>query len=104
MAAAERAGAGSAEAREEDQMSSMRTVMMTAAVVVALSAGWPAKTSSQPKAPASFLTDFSHEKVDASQASTGSTPLFARKDRQGRNVVHSVQQPRQSRRRQVAFT
>src|SRR5580700_10135773 len=88
MAAAERVGAGSAEAKEEDQMSSMRTVMMTAAVVVAFSAGWPARTSAQPKAPAPLITDFSHERADASfaraLASTGSTQLFARKDRQGR--------------------
>ena len=65
----------------------MRTVMMTAAIVVAFSAGWLAKTSAQQKAPAPFITYFSHEKVDASfaqaLASTGSRDLFARKDRQG---------------------
>jgi mannose-6-phosphate isomerase-like protein (cupin superfamily) len=66
----------------------MRTVMMTAMVVVAFGAGWLAKTSAQQKAPAPLITYFSHEKVDASfaqaLASTGSRDLFARKDRQGR--------------------
>jgi mannose-6-phosphate isomerase-like protein (cupin superfamily) len=69
-------------------MLSMRTVMMTAAVVVAFSAGWLAKTSAQQKAPAPLITYFGHETVDASfaqaLASTGSRDLFARKDRQGR--------------------
>ena len=68
-------------------MLSIRPVMMTAAVVVAFSAGWLAKTSAQQKAPAPLITYFSHEKVDASfsqaLASTGSKDLFARKDRQG---------------------
>jgi mannose-6-phosphate isomerase-like protein (cupin superfamily) len=72
----------------------MRTVMMTAMVVVAFGAGWLAKTSAQQKAPAPLITYFSHEKVDASfaqaLASTGSRDLFARKDRQGRVwAVHS---------------
>ena len=75
-------------------MLSMRTVMMTAAVVVAFSAGWLARTSAQQKAPAPLITYFSHEKVDASfaqaLASTGSKDLFARKDRQGRTwAIHS---------------
>ena len=76
-------------------MLSMRTVMMTAAVVVAFSAGWLAKTSAQQKAPAPLITYFSHEKVDASFAqalasTAGSRDLFARKDRQGRAwAVHS---------------
>src|SRR5215470_10383200 len=76
-------------------MRSMRTVMMTAAVVVAFSAGWLAKTSAQQKAPASLITYFGHEKVDASFAqalasTTGSKDLFARKERQGRTwAVHS---------------
>ena len=72
----------------------MRTVMMTAAVVVAFGAGWLARPSAQQKAPAPPITYFSHEKVDASfaqaLASTGSKDLFARKDRQGRTwAVHS---------------
>jgi len=75
-------------------MLSIRTVLMTAAVVVAFSAGWLAKTSAQQKAPAPLITYFGHEKVDASfaqaLASTGSTDLFARKDRQGRAwTIHS---------------
>jgi len=75
-------------------MLSMRTVMMTAVVVVAFSAGWLAKTSAQQRAPAPLITYFSHEKVDASfakaLASTGSLDLFARKDRQGRPwTIHS---------------
>src|SRR5436190_9064367 len=75
-------------------MLSIRTVMTTAAVLVAFSAGWLAKTSAQQKAPAPLITYFSHEKVDASftQALTGegSRDLFSRKDRQGRTwTVHS---------------
>src|SRR2546428_6215979 len=75
-------------------MLSMRTVMMTAVVVVAFCMGWLAKTSAQQKAPAPLITYFSHEKVDASfaqaLASTGSRDLFARKDRQGRPwAIHS---------------
>src|SRR5881396_2180907 len=75
-------------------MLSMRTVMMTAVVVVAFCMGWLAKTSAQQKAPARLITYFSHEKVDASfaqaLASTGSRDLFARKDRQGRTwAIHS---------------
>ena len=75
-------------------MLSMRTVMMTAVVVVAFCMGWLAKTSAQQKAPAPRITYFSHEKVDASfvqaLASTGSRDLFARKDRQGRTwTIHS---------------
>jgi mannose-6-phosphate isomerase-like protein (cupin superfamily) len=75
-------------------MPAMRTVVMTAAVVAAFSAGWLAKTSAQQKAPTPPITYFSHEKVDASfakaHASTGSRDLFARKDRQGRTwAVHS---------------
>jgi mannose-6-phosphate isomerase-like protein (cupin superfamily) len=75
-------------------MLSIRPVMMTAAVVVAFSAGWLAKTGAQQKAPAPLITYFSHEKVDASfaqaLASTGSKDLFARKDRQGRAwAIHS---------------
>jgi mannose-6-phosphate isomerase-like protein (cupin superfamily) len=72
----------------------MRTVLMTAAVMVAFSAGWLAKTSAQQKTSAPLITYFSHEKVDASfaqaLASTGSRDLFARKDRQGRTwAIHS---------------
>ena len=75
-------------------MLSTRPVMMTAAVVVAFSAGWLAKTSAQQKAPAPLITYFSHERVDASfaqaLASTGSRDLFARKDRQGHTwAIHS---------------
>jgi mannose-6-phosphate isomerase-like protein (cupin superfamily) len=75
-------------------MLSMRTVMTTAAVVVAFSAGWLAKTSAQQKTAAPLITYFSHDKVDASfaqaLASAGSRDLFARKDRQGRTwTVHS---------------
>jgi mannose-6-phosphate isomerase-like protein (cupin superfamily) len=75
-------------------MLSMRTLMMTVAVVVAFSAGWLANASAQQKAPAPLITYFSHEKVDASfaqaLASTGSKDLFARKDRQGRTwALHS---------------
>jgi mannose-6-phosphate isomerase-like protein (cupin superfamily) len=75
-------------------MLSMRTVMMTAAVVVAFSAGWLAKTSAQQRTPAPLITYFSHDNVDASfaqaLASTGSRDLFARKDRQGRTwAIHS---------------
>jgi mannose-6-phosphate isomerase-like protein (cupin superfamily) len=75
-------------------MLSIRTLVMTAAVVVAFSAGWLAKTSAQQKAPAPLITYFSHEKLDASfaqaLASTGSRDLFARKDRQGRAwAIHS---------------
>ncbi len=69
-------------------MRSMRTMMMTAVVVMAFGAGWLANASAQQKAPAPLITYFSHEKVDASfahaLASTGSLDLFARKDRQGR--------------------
>ena len=75
-------------------MLSMRTVMMTAVVVVAFSVGWLAKTGAQQKAPAPLITYFSHERVDASfaqaLASTGSRDLFARKDRQGHTwAIHS---------------
>ena len=75
-------------------MRSMRTVMMTAAVMIAFSAGWLAKTSAQQKAPAPLITYFGHEKVDASfaqaLASTGSKDLFSRKDRQGHTwAAHS---------------
>ena len=75
-------------------MLSLRTVMTTAVVVVAFGAGWLANASAQQKAPAPLITYFSHEKVDASfahaLASTGSTDLFARKDRQGRTwAIHS---------------
>ena len=75
-------------------MLSIRTVMTTAVVVVAFGAGWLANASAQQKAPAPLITYFSHEKVDASfahaRASTGSTDLFARKDRQGRTwAIHS---------------
>jgi mannose-6-phosphate isomerase-like protein (cupin superfamily) len=76
-------------------MLSMRTAMMTAAVLVAFSAGWLAKASAQQKAPAPPITYFSHEKVDASFAqalasAAGSRDLFTRKDRQGRAwAVHS---------------
>ena len=75
-------------------MLSMRTMMMTAAVVVAFSAGWLAKTSAQQKPPAPLITYFGHEKVDSSfaqaLASGGSRDLFARKDRQGRTwAVHA---------------
>src|SRR5215471_19728558 len=69
-------------------MLSVRTVMTAAVAVVAFGAGWLAKTSAQQKAPASPITYFSHEKVDASFAqalvSTGGKQLFVRKDRQGR--------------------
>ena len=75
-------------------MLSMRTAMMTAAVVVAFGAGWLAKANAAQQAPAPLITYFSHEKVDASfaqaRASTGSRDLFARKDRQGRTwAIHS---------------
>lgn len=75
-------------------MLSMRTVVVTAAVAVAFSAGWLARASAQQKAPAPLIRYFSHEKVDASfaqaLASTGSRDLFARKDRQGRTwTIHS---------------
>ena len=76
-------------------MLSMRTVMITVAVVVAFSAGWLAKTSAQQRAPAApLITYFAQDKVDASfvqaRASTGSRDLFARKDRQGRTwAIHS---------------
>jgi mannose-6-phosphate isomerase-like protein (cupin superfamily) len=75
-------------------MLSKRTVMLTAAVLVAFSAGWVAKTSAQQKAPAPLITYFGHEQVDASfaraLASAGSRDLFARKDRQGRTwAIHS---------------
>ena len=75
-------------------MLAMRTVLMTAVVMAAFSAGWLANTHAQQKAPAPLITYFSHETVDASfakaHASTGSRDLFARKDRQGRTwAVHS---------------
>ena len=75
-------------------MLTMRTVVMTAAVMAAFSAGWLTRANAQQKAPVPFITYFSHEKVDASfakaHASTGSRDLFARKDRQGRTwAVHS---------------
>ena len=75
-------------------MLSMRTMMMTAAVIVVFSAGWLANSSAQQKAPAPLITYFSHDKVDASfaqaLASNGSRDLFARKDRQGRTwAIHS---------------
>ena len=72
----------------------MRTLITTAAVVLAFGAGWLAKTSAQQTAPAPLITYFSHEKVDASFAqafaSTGSRDLFTRKDRQGHSwAAHS---------------
>ena len=75
-------------------MLSMRTMMMTAAMIVVFSGGWLANSSAQQKAPAPLITYFSHEKVDASfaqaLASNGSRDLFARKDRQGRTwAIHS---------------
>jgi mannose-6-phosphate isomerase-like protein (cupin superfamily) len=75
-------------------MLSIRTVMMTAVVVVAFTAGWLANASAQQKPPAPLITYFGHEKVDASFvqafASEGSRDLFARKDRQGRTwAIHS---------------
>jgi mannose-6-phosphate isomerase-like protein (cupin superfamily) len=77
-----------------EHMLSMRNVVVTAALVVAFSAGWLAKSSAQQKAPAPLITYFSHEKVDASfaqaLASSGSRDLVARKDRQGRTwAIHS---------------
>jgi len=75
-------------------MLSIRSALMTVLVMVAFCMGWLARTTAQQKAPAPFITYFSHEKVDASfakaLASTGSGDLFARKDRQGRTwAVHS---------------
>jgi mannose-6-phosphate isomerase-like protein (cupin superfamily) len=75
-------------------MLTMRTVVMTAVVTAAFSAGWLAKANAQQKAAAPLITYFSHETVDASfakaHASTGSRDLFARKDRQGHTwAVHS---------------
>ena len=75
-------------------MLSMRTMMMTAVVMMAFVAGWLANASAQQTAPAPLITYFSHEKVDASfahaLASTGSLDLFARKDRQGRTwTIHA---------------
>src|ERR1700740_2275902 len=75
-------------------MLSMRGTVITAAVVVAFSAGWLAKAGAQQKTPAPLITYFSHDKVDASfaqaLATTGSRDLFARKDRQGRTwAIHS---------------
>ena len=75
-------------------MPSMRTVMMTVAVVLAFSAGWLAKTNAQQTASAPFITYFGHDTVDASfaqaLASTGGRDLFARKDRQGHTwAVHT---------------
>jgi hypothetical protein len=79
-------------------MLSMRTVMMTAAVVVAFSAGWLAKTSAQQNAPAPLITYFGHDKVDASfaqaLASTGSTGPVRPQGSSGPRVDHSLQQPR----------
>ena len=76
------------------QMLSMRTVMMTAVVVLAFGAGWMARTSAQQRASTPRITLFSHDKVDATFAqalvSTGTTDLFARKDRQGRTwAIHA---------------
>jgi mannose-6-phosphate isomerase-like protein (cupin superfamily) len=69
-------------------MLSLRTVRMTALIVTAFGTGWLAKTNAQQKAPAPFITYFSHEKVDESFAqafaTAGSKDLFTRKDRQGR--------------------
>ena len=69
-------------------MSSVRTVMMAALIVMVFCAGWLAKTNAQQKAPAPLITYFSHEKVDVSfaqaLATTGSKDLFTRKDQQGR--------------------
>src|SRR4029453_9292581 len=45
VTSSERVGAALRRRKGEDQMLSMRTVMMTAAVVVAFSAGWLANTS-----------------------------------------------------------
>jgi mannose-6-phosphate isomerase-like protein (cupin superfamily) len=72
----------------------MRTLITTAAVVLAFGAGWLANTSAQQTAAAPLITYFSHEQVDASfaqaLASTGSRDLFTRKDRQGRSwAAHS---------------
>ena len=69
-------------------MLSARAGMMTVLTVMAFGAGWLAKTSAQPKAPAPLITYFSHEKVEASfaqaLATTGGKDLFTRKDREGR--------------------
>ena len=75
-------------------MLSMRTVIMTAAMMATFGAGWLANTNAQQKAPAPLITYFRHEKVDASfaqaLASTGSRDLFTRKDRQGHMwAIHS---------------
>jgi mannose-6-phosphate isomerase-like protein (cupin superfamily) len=72
----------------------MRTLIATAAVVLAFAAGWLANASAQQTASAPLITYFSHEKVDASfaqaLASTGSRDLFTRKDRQGHSwAAHS---------------
>ncbi|HYR84914.1 MAG TPA: hypothetical protein VE422_12610 [Terriglobia bacterium] len=53
-----------------------------------------ARTYAQQKAPASLITYFSHDSVDASfaqaLASTGSGDLYSRKDRQGKTwAIHS---------------
>ena len=74
-------------------MLSTRGAMVTAAVVVAFSAGWLANAIAQQKTPP-LITYFSHDKVDASfaqaLATTGSKDLFARKDRQGHTwAIHS---------------
>ena len=69
-------------------MLSTRNQWMVVLTVMAFGAGWLAKTSAQPKAPAPWITYFSHQKVDASFAqafaTTGGKDLFTRKDRQGR--------------------
>jgi mannose-6-phosphate isomerase-like protein (cupin superfamily) len=72
----------------------MRTLTITAAVVLAFGAGWLDNASAQQKVPAPLITYFGHDKVDASfaraLASTGSRDLFARKDGQGRTwAIHS---------------
>ena len=75
-------------------MLSLRSAIMTAALMVAFATGWLARTSAQQKAPAPLITYFSHDKLDATfahaLASTGSEDLFARKDRQGRTwAIHA---------------
>ena len=72
----------------------MKTTLMTALALALFSASWLARTYAQQKAPAALITYFNHDSVDASfaqaLASTGSTDLYARKDRQGKTwAIHS---------------
>jgi quercetin dioxygenase-like cupin family protein len=68
----------------------IRKSILTGLAVVAIGAGWLAKTIAQENSPSSVVTYFDHEKVDASFAKEGSVVLFAGQSGQGTYRVRTV--------------